>query len=272
MIVTMSLGKREYRFYLDQPIEIAMPLDFEGAQPHVHGIGKAMAKTQEADGMVGDVCRGGGCNWRQYTLTPHSHGTHTECIGHITEDAIAVHKVLKSLVIPATLITITPVKGAECGDTYFPKKNGNDWLITREALERALRNTPEHFCEGVVIRTLPNDESKLSRDYQKFPPPYFSHEAMQYLVERGVQHLLVDFPSIDRMHDEGQLSNHRLFWNVPLGSIAGPDAHIEKTITEMVYVPPSVIDNLYALNLQVPSLVADAVPSRPLLFQLKPLT
>ena len=38
--------------------------------------------------------------------------------------------------------------------------------------------------------------------------PYFSAAAMRYIVERCTQHLLVDMPSIDKMHDDGKLENH----------------------------------------------------------------
>ena len=38
---------------------------------------------------------------------------------------------------------------------------------------------------------------------------------MVRLAATGIRHLLVDFPSIDRMHDGGRLTNHHLFWNVP---------------------------------------------------------
>jgi hypothetical protein len=38
------------------------------------------------------------------------------------------------------------------------------------------------------------------------------------------------------------------------------------TITELIYVSEEVTDGLYVLNLQVPNLRTDAVPSRPILF------
>ena len=41
---------------------------------------------------------------------------------------------------------------------------------------------------------------------------------MEYIVELGINHLLVDLPSIDRIYDEGKLANHRIFWNVEPGS------------------------------------------------------
>ena len=43
-------------------------------------------------------------------------------------------------------------------------------------------------------------------------------------------------------------------------------------VTELAYVPDSVADGLYLLDLQVPAFGADAAPSRPVLYPLRPLT
>ena len=92
---------------------------------------------------------------------------------------------------------------------------------------------------------------------------------MRYIVDKAFQHLLVDIPSIDRMHDQGKLANHRLFWNVVPGSIeAGPETRTDKTITEMIFVDPGVADGLYLLDLQVPAWHSDAAPSNPVLYPL----
>ena len=88
-----------------------------------------------------------------------------------------------------------------------------------------------------MIRTLPNDESKLTETYLEEIPPFFSTEAMEFIDEIGVKHLLVDLPSIDRIFDEGKLSNHRIFWNVEQGSFElKKDSFKNKTITELIYV------------------------------------
>ena len=100
-------------------------------------------------------------------------------------------------------------------------------------------------------------------------PPYFSADAMEYVVECGFKHLLVDLPSIDRLFDEGKLTNHRIFWNVEQGSFeANAATRIKSTITELIYVPDEVEDGEYLLNLQIAPFESDAAPSRPILFDL----
>jgi arylformamidase len=257
-----------YDINTDNPINIAIPLDFSEKQPHVHGIPHAKAITREVPGLIGDTKRGGSCNWEQYTLTPHSHGTHTESIGHITDEKVPVNQTLYSPLILATLISVTPEEGKETIDTYYPFKEDRDFLITKKGLEEKLEESS--FVKGLIIRTLPNDPEKMNRDYLLHHPPYFSNEAMEYLTMLPIDHLLVDLPSVDRMYDEGKLSNHRLFWNMPLGvKHLHPNACTHKTITELVYIPNQVPDGIYLLNLQIPNFVTDAAPSRPLLYPIK---
>ena len=73
---------------------------------------------------------------------------------------------------------------------------------------------------------------------------YMHPDAAAWLAARGVQHLLVDMPSIDREEDQGKLLAHHAFWNYPT------DPRMEATITEMVFVDDSIADGLYLLNLQ----------------------
>jgi hypothetical protein len=111
----------------------------------------------------------------------------------------------------------------------------------------------------------------MSRDYQAERAPYFTHAAIRLLVVLGVQHLVVDFPSLDRLNDEGLLSNHRLYWNVPQHSLEPvAESRMGASVTEFVYVPDAVPDGKYLLNLQVAPFVSDAAPSRPVLYPVQP--
>jgi hypothetical protein len=125
------------------------------------------------------------------------------------------------------------------------------------------------FTDELIVRTLPNDESKKSRKYVKNPPPYFSIEAMKVIKDLNVKHLLVDIPSVDRAFDEGRLTAHHIFWDVKQGShVVDKENHSLNTITEMIYVPDSVLDGNYLLNLQIAPFVSDASPSRPVIYKI----
>jgi hypothetical protein len=100
-------------------------------------------------------------------------------------------------------------------------------------------------------------------------PPFFSTEAMKFIHQSNIRHLLVDVPSIDRLFDEGKLSNHRIFWNIEQGSFeVNQSTLLHHTITELIFVPNEITDGMYLLNLQIAPFVSDAAPSRPIIFKL----
>jgi arylformamidase len=71
------------------------------------------------------------------------------------------------------------------------------------------------------------------------------------------------------MYDEGNLSSHHLFWQVkPMSRQTDEEVLSFKTITEMVYVAPTITDGLYLLNMQIAPFELDAAPSRPTLLPL----
>ncbi len=257
---------------LKDPIDISIPLNFNGQQPNAYGVEAAWSKPCEAGDLVGDTRRGGSVNFEQYTFIPHCNGTHTECVGHITHERISVRDCLKDIFIPAVLVSVEPVLAGAGDESYVVEFGSHDRLITRASVEarlEALTYVRATDTTALIIRTLPNHDGKLTRQYGDVVPPFFSTEAMEYIVEIGFKHLLVDMPSVDRLFDGGKLPNHRIFWNVEPGSFEiHADTRINSTITELIYVPNEVADGEYLLNLQIAPFQSDASPSRPVLFRL----
>jgi len=276
MIFSVQINNQNYKINSESPIGISIPLDFGGAQPNAFDVKNAASKPYNTENLIGDTRRGGSCNFEQITFIPHCNGTHTESIGHITNKRIFVHDCLKDAFIFSTLITVETENAPETNETYAIDLNENDCLITRKAIENALQNleNPKSNIQnpksaGLIIRTLPNDESKKSRRYMENLPPFFSTEAIKFIVEKNVKHLLVDMPSIDKTLDEGKLSNHRIFWNVEPESFELSERSLtNNTITEMIFVPEFVEDGVYLLNLQIAAFQSDASPSRPILFKI----
>ena len=85
---------------------------------------------------------------------------------------------------------------------------------------------------------------------------------MEYMVDIGVKHLLIDLPSVDKEDDGGALVGHKIFWKYP------ENTRKKCTITELIYVSNSIKDGLYLLNLQFVPFENDASPSRPIIFNL----
>jgi hypothetical protein len=180
--------------------------------------------------------------------------------------------------LPALLVSIKPAEvsppTAAANESQYestdPPPQPGDTLITRHALETAWPDALPFKPRALVIRTLPNDDSKKHRDYTDITPPYLTREAAEFLVARAIEHLVCDLPSIDRSHDEGRLGAHRIFFGLPPGSRTLREAQRSRaTVTELAFIPNQVQDGPYLLEIQAPALGGDAVPSRPLLYAIE---
>jgi kynurenine formamidase len=263
----LTIEGREIAVDLSRPVDLALELDFSGPQPRHFGAPRASSRPYETPGFGfrGSVERGGSCNCELITLIPHCNGTHTECAGHLTRERLDAWRVAPAGLLPAVLLSVVPEAPGDEGSDPLPQPG--DRLITRRALAQAWPAGVPFVPRALVIRTLPNNAEKRARDYTGQTPPYLSQEAAMLLVSRGVQHLVVDVPSIDRAHDEGRLTAHRLFFGLPRGAVQLAAAtRASATVTELAFVPDGIADGAYLLELQVPPLTGDAVPSRPLLY------
>jgi hypothetical protein len=101
---------------------------------------------------------------------------------------------------------------------------------------------------------------KQSRNYSGSNPVYLTPDAMEWIVEQGYKHLLVDMPSVDREEDGGALACHKIFWNYP------ELPQTQKSITELIFVPNEIKDGIYLLKLNFMNLTMDAAPSKPTLY------
>ena len=268
MNARIELGGRELSIDLSRPVSVAVPLDFAGAQPRHFGAPEATSRPFEAPGFAGTVARGASCNCEVLTFIPHCNGTHTECVGHLTRQRLDAHRVIPAGLLPALLLSVAAEPAPAADEDSEPAPQPGDRLITARALERAWPAAAPFEPQALLVRTLPNTREKLIHDYSGETPPYLTRQAAQLLVRRGIWHLIVDVPSIDRTHDEGRLTAHRIFFGLPrqseeLAAAARPEA----TVTELAFVPDELTDGAYLFELQVPALGGDAVPSRPLLYR-----
>ncbi|MGH8202164.1 MAG: cyclase family protein [Steroidobacteraceae bacterium] len=268
MNARLQLDGREVVIDLTQPFDLSVEIDFEGAQVRHFGAPRASSRPYSVPGFSGSVTRGASCNCDSISVIPHCNGTHTESAGHLTREPLHAQRIVPRGLLPAVLISVAPVACDLTRESSDPAPHGGDSLVTRNALQTAWPQLP-FTPRALVIRTLPNEPEKRTRDYTDITPPYLTREAAQYLVERGIEHLVVDLPSIDRGHDEGRLTAHRLFFGLSPGEAALARAtRSQCTVTELAYVPDDGTDGPYLLQLQVPAINGDAVPSRPLLYRL----
>ena len=253
MKATIEHNGATFTVDLSQPIDISIPLTNNEQNPIAWYIDKPIIEPVKMGDWVGKVSEGSSTNFNNIFFNPHGHGTHIECLGHITRDFYSINKALKQFFFISELVSVQP------------EAQGEDLVITKLQIERALNGkTPE----ALVIRTLPNTLDKKSKNYSNTNPPYIEEAAATYIRECGIKHLLIDLPSVDREQDEGKLLAHKAFWNVKDVDSLNDDARHDATITEMVFIKDEVKDGSYLLNLQIASFENDASPSKPTLYKL----
>lgn len=255
-------------------VSIAIPLQFDGPQPNHFGASKASLQPLRLGGFVGRTELGGSCNVDALEIVPHCNGTHTETISHIVNEDIWIGHAAMDVCCVAVVVSVSVSPAPQTNEDYRPPLNSEDSVITAAALKSALQPFVHLKPKALILRTLPNSATKFSNSYSvENSPAFLTVDAMKVINDLGCRHLLVDLPSVDRMYDDGLLTNHHCFWNVPetTHSLAA-DSWQDKTITEMVFVADDLPDGMYLLNIQVPSFSGDAAPSRPVLLPLSSTT
>ena len=247
MIATIQLKSKKIKIDLSNPLDISIPIRHGEKNVNAWYIGPPKIEPEQFDGEIVSVSEGASVNFNTITFNPHSHGTHTETVGHIVAEKHSINKALKQFFFLAEVITVAP------------EKSNEDFVISAKQLRFAIGNK---LREAIVIRTIPNQKDKKTMQYSNTNWPYLKQEAIEYLVKKGVKHLLIDQPSVDREKDGGELRSHHTFWNTK-GTIRK-----DATITEFIYVSNKIDDGCYMLNLQIAPFENDATPSKPILYKI----
>ena len=239
---------------LAKPLDISLPLSNTEQNPIAWYIEKPEIEPVRFGDWVGKVSEGSSStNFNNIFFNPHGHGTHTECLGHITREFYSINQCLKQFFFTAEVVSVTP------------EAQGDDFVITKAQIEKVLQGK---VPEAIIIRTLPNSSDKTSKKYSNTNWPYLLEEAATFIRESVIQHLLIDLPSVDKEHDEGKLLAHKAFWHVNDVNQLNDDARLNCTITELIYVDDKIADGSYLLNLQIASFENDASPSKPVLYKI----
>lgn len=247
MKTIINYNNKSYQINLNCPLDISMPLKADLSNPTAWYVDPPKFEPVKGDGFIGDVNQGGAVNFRNLFINPHGHGTHTECVGHISKEDYTINQCLKQFFFLAELVSIVP------------KKCDSDFIITLEQIKEAWKNKN---AKAIIIRTLPNENNKLSKQYSNTNPPFIAFDAVQFLIDNGIEHLMIDTPSVDKEEDGGVLQSHHTFWEYP------HNTQQHRTITELIFVPNAIADGEYFVNLQIASFESDASPSKPILYKI----
>lgn len=260
MIATITINKINYIIDLSKPLDLSIPIKNGEENPNCFWAPYPIFEPYKAGSFIGATYTGAPVNFYNVKINPHGNGTHTECVGHIATETYAIRNCLQQHWFKARLISIQPTK-IEKGDT----------VIMRESIRPLLENMED--CTALIIRTLPNQVHKRTKLYSGNNPTYLDVQAMQLIVEKGIEHFLIDLPSVDREEDKGALLSHHAFWNYPPYGTKATAEDLEKvrqhcTISELLYIDDSIADGDYFLNLQTVSFDLDVSPSKPVLYKL----
>ena len=247
MKAIIEYNSRKIAIDVSKPIDISIAIDVAKENVNAWYLDDPKIFPQQFDDDVIKVSEGAVVNFNNIHFNPHSHITHTECVGHITEKVHSVNQNLKHFFFVAEVVTVAP------------EFINGDFVISKKQIQSQIRNKKR---DAIVIRTLPNLPDKKSKKYSNTNPTYLLEEAAIYLKEKGIKHLLIDLPSVDKEKDGGELLAHNAFWNT-----AG-ELRMDATITEFIYVPNAVEDGEYLLNLMIAPFENDATPSKPILYKI----
>ncbi|MET2985977.1 cyclase family protein [Aureibaculum conchae] len=242
MLTTIQYGSQKLKINLSEPLDISIPLPLTRDNVGVLAWNQKSPRLKK----MRSIKKKHSSNFNSIYFKPHAHGTHTECVGHITKEFISLNQSLKQFFFLAEVVTVAP------------EKIDGDFVISKKQIQFVLGNKKR---EAIIIRTMPNTSDKLKRNYSKTNPPYLLEEAVEHLKNKGIEHLLIDLPSVDKEKDGGKLLAHNAFWNT--------NGRVRKsaTITEFIFVPNSIKDGKYFLNLQIAPFENNASPSKPILYE-----
>lgn len=269
---TTSIAGRSFVADLSTGRSLAIPLRFDGPQPNAFFLERATAEPVRAGSYVGSTRLGGSTNCHTLRLTPHGNGTHTECVGHIVNDAVSIDDTLGGGLFRAAVVTAPAVPLEATDDASEPCGRGSDLVVCDANLRAALASVAgADDTDALVVRVGGVGAELRHATWSGNSPPYFTLAAMRTIAAGPWTHLLTELPSLDRDDDDGALANHRQWWGLRprVHELDGAEPS-PRTVTEMIVVPDDLPDGLYLLGIEVAPFVLDAAPSRPILYALEP--
>ena len=261
-IAEIFIKEKKYKIDLNNFHDLSIPLGADSKSPSFYDENPLKIEyLKDKHDKIWDVTHGASCNVPVMKLNIHCGSTHTECRSHITREKTYVSEIIDNSFLKCLLISLKPEKSIG-KDSYHYKLDSNDLIITKKALNRELDKFKDTNINSLILRTLPNHiDEIIKQNYDNIPNCFFSNEAIEYLISFGIEHLVVDIPSIDKLNDGGALGNHKIFWNIDKEGN-------NNTITELAIIKNEIEDGLYLLSLNILHVKLDASPSRPLIYPL----
>ena len=101
MIASIEHNGETFEVDLLAPIDISIEMQPSPESVSAWYLDALTIEPVKGGGFVGAVNQGGSVNFRNIAFNPHGHGTHTECLGHITPEVYNVNEHLKTFFFKA---------------------------------------------------------------------------------------------------------------------------------------------------------------------------
>ena len=121
MIAHITHKNKEFKVNLSKPIDISIPLKNGTDNPNAWYVPPVKMEAVKMGDWVGEVKKGGSVNFFNIYFNPHGHGTHTECVGHISKDKESINDSVKTFFFLSQLISVEPI--ALKGDSIITKES-----------------------------------------------------------------------------------------------------------------------------------------------------
>lgn len=201
--------------------------------------------TFEIEGFIGDVERGGSCNVRVQSFSPHNL-THIESSLHIVTNGHPISEFARKMFQGLVYLI----------DLSHKPVLTNQTITVADINEKLEKLNPQ--CKLLAIKTNYSNEA-VDRDFSNTSPVALDPDLTEFLSSQypQIHGIFLDLPSADLENDGGKLLAHRKFFLLPdTGYIA--DSHPLKYIGELLYFKG--IDEGYYFTIITPyRLETDAV-------------
>ena len=96
MIATIQYNSKKLQIDLSKPLDISIPMRASKTNVNAWYLEEPKIEPVKSGDWIGSVEKGADVNFNNIMFNPHAHGTHTECVGHITKEEYELAKKLRA--------------------------------------------------------------------------------------------------------------------------------------------------------------------------------